>query len=489
MATTNPQAIDRRESAVGSSPAAPPRLRLRREGLLKRMAKTVLRMAVLFAAFGALATMYLRKSETPTVTYRVGEVNRGNLLVSIGATGTVEPEELVDVGAQIAGQITAFGKDKDGKTVDYGSAVHAGDVLALIDDSIYRVEVTLATAQLEEARASLLRSEADLQQLETRLDQAQRDWERSRKLYSSQTLAQSTYETDRTTLETSKANVAVGKAAVVQAKASVAAAEAVLQRAQRNLGYCTIKSPVNGVIIDREVNIGQTVVASMNAPSLFLVAKDLKRMQVWVAVNEADIGRIYAGQPVSFTVDAYPGEAFHGSVNKVRLNAKMTQNVVTYTVEVTADNSDGRLLPYLTANVQFEMGRRDNVLRAPNAALRWTPRTAQVAAEYREESSASSGTAANAAADPTCSKENVDARPAVLWVRHGEGLVRPVHVTAGLSDGLMTEVEGEGVREGMEVVIGEQDAATAARQSPAASAETTNPFTPKLPKPPGPPPR
>ena len=135
---------------------------------------------------------------------------------------------------------------------------------------------------------------------------------------------------------------------------------------------------MNGVIIDRRVNIGQTVVASLNAPSLFLIAKDLKRMQVWVAVNEADIGNIHPGQPVTFTVDAFPGEVFLGEVGKIRLNATMTQNVVTYTVEVITDNSDGKLLPYLTANAKFMVSNRPNVLLVPNAALRWIPQAEQV---------------------------------------------------------------------------------------------------------------
>ena len=164
-----------------------------------------------------------------------------------------------------------------------------------------------------------------------------------------------------------EANVAVGEATIQQN-------EAALEMAKTNLGYSTIKSPVDGVIIDRRVNIGQTVVASLNAPSLFLIAKDLRRMQVWASVNEADIGRIHPSMPVRFTVDAYPGEVFRGKVVQVRLNATMTQNVVTYTVVVTTDNSDGKLLPYLTANVNFELEQRDNVLLVPNAALRWKPR-------------------------------------------------------------------------------------------------------------------
>jgi HlyD family secretion protein len=220
--------------------------------------------------------------------------------------------------------------------------------------------------------------------LKAKLNQAERDWQRAQKLGPSDALAQSTYDAYRSAYDTAVANVAVGKAAILQAKASLAQAEAVLRRAQRNLGYCTIKSPVKGVIIDRSVNIGQTVVASLNAPSLFLIAKDLKRMQVWVAVNEADIGKIRPGLPVTFTVDAFPGETFRGEVGKVRLNASMTQNVVTYTVEIVTDNSSGRLLPYLTANVQFELDRRTNVLMVPNAALRWKPSAEQVAPEASE---------------------------------------------------------------------------------------------------------
>ncbi|MCL4501688.1 MAG: efflux RND transporter periplasmic adaptor subunit, partial [Deltaproteobacteria bacterium] len=169
------------------------------------------------------------------------------------------------------------------------------------------------------------------------------------------------------------------------AKKTVEQAKATLQRAQQNLSYCTIVSPVKGVIVDRRVNIGQTVVASLNAPSLFLIAKDLTRIQVWVSVNEADIGLIHTGQPANFTVDAFPGQVFEGQVGKIRLNATMTQNVVTYTVEVTTDNSDGKLLPYLTANVKFVVGESKNVLTVPNAALRWEPKPDQLVKEGREQ--------------------------------------------------------------------------------------------------------
>ena len=211
-------------------------------------------------------------------------------------------------------------------------------------------------------------------QLKAKLFQAERDWGRAKKLGPSDALSQADYDAAQSAYETAKANVAVGQAAIVQAKKTVDQSKAALKRAQENLNYCTIVSPVKGVIVDRRVNIGQTVVASLSAPSLFLIAKDLTRIQVWVSVNEADIGLIHAGQPATFTVDAFPGQVFTGEVGKVRLNATMTQNVVTYTVEVDTDNADGKLLPYLTANVKFVVGESKNVLLVPNAALRWSPK-------------------------------------------------------------------------------------------------------------------
>ncbi len=175
-----------------------------------------------------------------------------------------------------------------------------------------------------------------------------------------------------------KATVGVEEAAIKQTQAS-------LRQAQINLGYCDIKSPVKGTIVDRRVNVGQTVVSSLSASSLFLLAKDLSRIQVWASVNEADIGRIHPSLKVHFTVDAYPNETFVGEVQQVRLNATMTQNVVTYTVVVTTENKDMKLLPYMTASLKFEIERHEDVLKVPNAALRWKPRPKQIAPDIRAE--------------------------------------------------------------------------------------------------------
>jgi len=427
----------------------------------------------------AVAGWYLSPSSQGAIAFHMAQVTRGNLLVAISATGTVEPEEVIDVGAQVAGQILSFGRDADGKPVDYGSKVTEGTVLAKIDESLYAAEAAQTQAQVQAARANRLRAEADLQQLNAKLHQAERDWQRARKLGPSEALAEASYDAYQAAYQSAVANVAIGKAAILQAEAGLAQAEAVLRRAQRNLGYCTITSPVSGVIIDRRVNIGQTVVASLNAPSLFLIAKDLTRMQVWVAVNEADIGKIEQGQPVTFTVDAFPGEIFQGQVGKIRLNASMTQNVVTYTVEIITDNRSGRLLPYLSANVQFELNRRSDVLLVPTAALQWKPSPEQVTPQFRETltaNAASNGKSdgIRSALSKTERARGDAAKRGILWIPDGEQ-VRPLRVRLGLTDGAMTEVEGEHLAEGLEIVTGSQDQA-------AERSDATNPFAPKIPR-------
>jgi HlyD family secretion protein len=441
--------------------------------LMKRIVITVAVLAVV----GVIAAGFLKNSGGGKESYRVAKLERGNLLATIPATGTVEPEEVIDVGSQVAGRIIAFGKDKDGKTVDYGSFVEEGTILVQIDDSLYTAEAAQTTAQLQQAKAGVQRAEADLEQLKAKLYQAQNDWERAKKLGPSEALAQSSFDAYKSGYEIAKANVDVGEAAITQAKSSVAQAEAVLQRAQRNLGYCTIKSPVKGVIIDRRVNIGQTVVASLNAPSLFLIAKDLKRMQVWVPVNEADIGSIRPGQPVTFTVDAFPGESFSGEVGKVRLNANMTQNVITYTVEVITDNSSGKLLPYLTANIQFELSRRNDVLLVPNAALRWSPQPEQVSSEFRSylQNAGQNGNSENERQlSSNSGTQNVgDKQQGIIWIQQGN-FVRPIKVEVGQTDGTMTEVSGEELKEGLQVVLGQQQEGQQTVTNP------TNPFVPQL---------
>ncbi|HUN80302.1 MAG TPA: efflux RND transporter periplasmic adaptor subunit [Phycisphaerae bacterium] len=413
--------------------------------------------------------------------FRTVPVKRGDLQVTISATGTVEPEEVVDVGAQVAGKIQSFGKDPhdNSKFIDYGSAVEEGTILAQIDDSLYRADVESNLAQLEQAKANVLRSQADLEskiaaqaQADAGVDLAMVTVNHLNSIPedSSATIeiqtADATLKQSKAALELAKANVGVAQATLAQARSSVAQDEANLVRARTNLDYCTIRSPVKGTIIDRRVNIGQTVVSSLNAPSLFLIAKDLRRIQVWASVNEADIGNIKAGQNARFTVDAYPGQTFTGQVGKIRLNAAMTQNVVTYTVEITTDNSSGKLLPYLTANVQFEVKNLKDVLMVPNVALRWIPLPATIAPESREAAPTSrpaggqrGGKAAKAPRE-------------MVWVPSGP-YVRSITVRAGSSDGTQTQIESDKIQEGTQVVVGEI--------APGEEKESvTNPFAPQI---------
>lgn len=432
--------------------------------------KKVVIWLLLLGVAGGLGGWYWRGAHAATVTYRTTAVRKGDLAATISATGTVEPEEVVDVGAQVAGQIQSFGEDPHhtGKTVDYGTEVEEGTVLAKIDDALYASDVQQAKAQLAQAKANVQRAEADLLQMKAKVQQTQRDWRRAEQLGPSRgVISGLDYDTTKATYETAVSVLAVGDAAVVQAKSGVDQAQAALTKAEKNLGYCTIRSPVKGVVVDRRVNIGQTVVSSLNAPSLFLIAKDLRKIQVWASVNEADIGQIHPDQSVRFTVDAFPGAVFVGSVGRIRLNATMTQNVVTYMVEINTDNSSGKLLPYMTANVQFEVARHPGVLLVPNAALRWTPPPAQVAPEAREELPR----LVKRRPGERGSSDGDTADKGVLWVAEGP-FVRPLRVKVGLTDGLNTEVSGEGMAEGTDIVVGE------VRQ--AQSNGATNPFAPQL---------
>ncbi|MCX6877514.1 MAG: efflux RND transporter periplasmic adaptor subunit [Verrucomicrobia bacterium] len=445
------------------------------------------------AVVAVVAWRVFRTKQVALPDLQTMAVKRGDVFASISATGTLEPEEVVDIGAQVTGQILSFGNDTAGKTVDYGSQVAAGSLLAKIDDSLYAINKKQTEAQLQQAQSAVLSAEAGLVQNKAKLEQARaqfnqakKDWERAEKLGPSDSLSRSAFDTYQGVYDAARANVAAAEAAcevataqIATSKASVMQAQAAIQLADRNLGYCTILSPVTGLVIDRRVDVGQTVVSNMSASSLFLLAKDLQKMEVWVAVNEADIGSIHAGQAVTFTVDTFPGSTFQGRVNKVRLNATMSQNVVTYTVEINTDNADGKLLPYLTASVKFEIDHQQNVLTVPNAALRWRPADKQLAPGVENPFNPKSGT--KDAKEGGKAADRKKGRSSVLWVRDPskQNCVKPVKVRTGISDGVVTEVTPlaeDTVLEDVEVVVGES------REGEGAPAtETTNPFAPKFP--------
>jgi HlyD family secretion protein len=389
---------------------------------------------------------------TPVPGLRTVRVKRRDRMTMISATGTMKPQEAVEVGAQLTGMITRFGVDADGKPLDFGSKVHKGDALAYIDDTIYK-------AQLDSAEASLVRARADLVQYKARRVQAMHEWERAKSLVPDKAIAQSDFDLIETNYEVAQSNVDVGAAAIQQCEAAKRIAEATLE-------HTVIRSPIDGMIIDRRIDIGQTVVVSFfNAPGLFLIAKDLHRMQVWASVKESDIHRIHRGTPVRITVDAQPDEAFNGKVACVRPNATRAQSGATFTVIVDVNNSDD-WLPNQTANLQFEVERR-SVLLVPDDAFR------KPTLFVSEESGVDGMAASNAPAGTADPGIPSAARPLRalaaqarkvlkhLWIRAGDS-IRPVEVEVGNSDGSMTEVVGSNVKEGMEVVLGDSHPASGA---------------------------
>ena len=398
---------------------------------LKQILGWVIVIAVAVAVGGWLVSLFSDNKEK--LVFNTVKAELMDMRKTISATGTVEPEELINVGAQVGGMITSFGVDVDGNNVDYRSKVTENMVLANIDDSLYVSEVRECEANREQALAAIETAKANITLSEAQLKLAEANWKRAQQLNPQNVIPQSDYDSALADYEVAKADIGVSKANLAQAEAQLAAAEATLIKAKQNLGYCVISSPVNGVIIDRRVNIGQTVNSSMSAPSLFLIAKDLKKMQVWVSVNEADVGEIKVGQKAEFTVDAFPNRTFLGEVLKIRLNATMSQNVVTYIAEIGTDNSDETLLPYLTANVEFILAERDNVLAVPNSALRFTPDAAMVPEEYLNFSL------------------NEDERS--VWVMR-DGKICPVAVKTGLNDGVHSEIIAGNLKPGDEVITG-----------------------------------
>jgi HlyD family secretion protein len=444
------------------------------------------------------------------VKYKTEEVKVGSLVATINASGTLVPEDVIDVGAQVAGQIVKFGKDLDNsaKDIDYRARVKVGTKLAFIDPAIYKSEVDIAKGALLTAQGEVERSEKDVKTTEERvrearanlgtaratLIQAQKDLYDAKRqravapgsitnldlnnLTKGFQSAEQMVNGANANIRALEAAVLAANATLTKAKGNVLTCQGNLEKAEQNLRYTEIKSPVDGVIIDRRVNIGQTVVSSLTAPSLFLIAKDLSKMQVWATVNEADVSRIRPGQLVYFRVDAHPSPAdlFEGRVQQIRLNATMTQNVVTYTVVVTTNNEidkDGnpKLLPYMTANLQFRVGERANVLLVPNAALRYRPQVPErIVPEHRAKYGQPRRKATalfEKVKDP--SKLN----RAVVWLEEGK-FARPVRVRIGLTDGAHTEIteilEGE-LPEGARIITGEEQK----RKGGGA-----NPFAPKI---------
>ncbi len=419
--------------------------------------KTIFVALILILAAAGGGYWYWQNQSAGMTPFRFAEVKRGRLVATVGSTGTLMAREQVDIGAQVLGAIISIGKDSNTQSgiVDWGSVVKGpvvdengnviekGTVLAQIDPALY-------DATLKSATASVKATKADLLQKTATLHQATADWNRAQKLIETGGVAQAEYDNYKAAFEVAQANVEVSKA-------NIGVAEANLNTAQTNLNYTTITSPVDGTVIDRRVNVGQTVVASLSAPSLFLIAKDLTKMEVWATVNEVDVLKIQPGQKVKFTVDANSGKAYQGTVvpqGKLpfRLNAVMNSNVVTYTVVVSVNNKEGLLKPFLTANLSFILADKKDALLAPNAALRWQPSKQQIAPDLRDTYFSLKGKK-HAASEGDIQEHGF------VWVSAEGGFVRYIEVLTGLSDNLNTEilsvVNGAELPEHTLLVVGE----------------------------------
>lgn len=437
-------------------------------------------LLVIIGGLGWVGLAYYQGAEEES-ELRLEQASYGNLIVHLEATGTIQPEEVIDVGAQVAGKVEEFGKDPGNETkrIDYGTRVEKGTTLAVLDAELFRSRLRLADS-------ALLRARADTRVLQARQNQAEREWRRVQEVRGTRAVTDQEIDLARSNLEIAQAELLRGKAAEAEAEAQRAEAET-------NLGYTVIRSPVKGVIIDRRVNVGQTVVASLNAPSLFLIATDLTKMQVWVSVNEADIGQIRVGQPVTFGVDALPNEVFNGTVSQIRLNARMEQNVVSYIVVVSTSNPDLRLLPYFTANLKFLVNQRENVLIVPNAALRFKPPTHRVHPDYRamldapppnplakktaeprSDKTAPTGPAEKGNGGPAAQRPA--SRPVVtgmVWSPDSNGELIPIKVRLGITDGKRTEIQ-----EVLEGTLTQETELVTGEIQTAKSTSGVNPFAP-----------
>lgn len=462
--------------------------------------------------------------------FMTAKVERGNIRNTVSATGTLQAVTTVQVGSQVSGTISAL-------YADFNSTVKKGQIIAQLDPSILEAQVAQARANLEQARASLADAQAkvlaakstvqtqqagvssaaaNLAALKAERDDAlgllrqqqtlansgvipQRDLESAQTSYKS---AEARYSQALAQLDQARAaeqaaassGLAQAQAQVQQARAQVEQAEAALRLAEVNLSHTTIRSPIDGVVVSRDVDVGQTVAASLSAPTLFTIANDLTRMQVMANIDQADIGAVNQASRVDFTVDAFPGERFNGTIRQIRLNAQNVQNVVTYNVVIDVQNPDQKLKPGMTADLTFTVAERHNVLKVPNAALRFRPQLSademraafqgearrepdssrQRGARQPDEKAAETAAARGGSAQPEGTNDRRTVAPTaavlegqtrVVWVLGPDDKLQPRQITIGVTDGTATEVVEGNLKEGEIVVVGQNVSSGSSSQS------------------------
>lgn len=383
---------------------------------------------------------FFRNTKAQVTTYETAEVKRASISNTVTATGTIEPVKQVAVGTQVSGVIQKI-------YVDFNSKVKKGQLLAELDKTPLLAQEASAKADLESAESALTYQEAN--------------YKRIKELFDKKALSETDYETALYQYSSAKANFAKSTSE--------------LDRARTNLGYALIYSPIDGVVLNRAVDEGQTVAASFNTPTLFAIAQDLTKMQVVANVDEADIGQVKEGQKVKFTVDAYPDDDFAGTVKQVRLLATTTASVVTYSVVIDAPNPDLKLKPGLTASITVYTREVENALTVPAKALRFKPDSSILTQMKPQANNAGGAQAAPPQQDGITQKNDEISARKIVWVKEG-GTIHPVKVVTGMTDETNTEIIS-GLKEGELVVISADKTPTSAAKSSAAS----SPFMPKRP--------
>jgi HlyD family secretion protein len=416
-------------------------------------------LASLVVVIGLVAAFGLNRSSQ--VQHFTAKVERGEIDDVVEATGTINAVITVQVGSQVSGTIAKL-------NVDFNSRVHKGDIVALIDPALFEGALLQATADLENAKANLAAAKANLEKAKAGAVQTKADYDRTAALFKNGVMSQQQLDLAKANFDSANAAVNGAVANVTQAEAQVTQKAAAVTVAQTNLNYTVIRSPIDGTVVARNVDVGQTVAASLQAPTIFTIAQDLKKMWVYAKTDESDVGNIKVGKPVTFKVDAFPKDTFRGVVSQVRMNATMVQSVVTYDTIIEFANPDLKLFPGMTAYVTIPVATAKNVVKVPNTALRYKPPmpAEQIIATYKQygieggertgkgdgvvtgvEAAALTGSGAVRAPKPDT---------AVVWKIHPDNTLEPVKVSIGITDHAYTEVaavvQGE-LKPGDDVII------------------------------------
>ncbi|WP_136513342.1 efflux RND transporter periplasmic adaptor subunit [Geomonas edaphica] len=394
---------------------------------MKRIIGAVIILSVLVTA----GFFYFK--QPPKVEYKTQKVERGAIASSVSATGTLNAVVTVQVGTQVSGTIAKL-------YVDFNSQVKKGQPIAQIDPALFNSAV-------QQARGNALNAEANLAKARVTVTDTKRTMARNKELLKEGIVAQSDMDSAQTAYDAAVAGVRAAEAAVLQTRGA-------LKQAETNLNYSTIRSPVDGIVVSRNVDVGQTVAASFQTPTLFTIAQDLTKMQIDTSVDESDISKLKVGQKATFTVDAYSDQQFEGTVVQIRNAPVVTQNVVTYVTVIAVDNKDLKLKPGMTANVSIETERKDNLLKVPAAALRFKPKSGKdKAAKGKTGPGSMTGTGGGSGAGtgPGGKPGGKDRGQTVYVLKEGKAV--PVSISTGLSDGGMVEVVSGNLKEGDDVII------------------------------------